>query len=87
MYNPNDCGLHPLIHTLLEITLAQDVEGCQRFIGFGNKPPQTGHTFSVGLIIRLALHLGHLTGWSLTRLISAGSRLVTWLFVFTPETN
>ncbi len=24
-----DCGLHPLIHTLLKFNLAQDVENCQ----------------------------------------------------------
>ena len=49
----------------------------------GSEPPQTGHTFSVGLIIRLALHLEHLTGWSLTRLISSGSRvLLIWFFLF-----
>jgi hypothetical protein len=68
--------LHPLIHTLLEFDRTQDVGASQRFSGLGNEPLQTGHTFSVGLIIRLALHLGHLTGWSLTRLISSGSRLV-----------
>jgi hypothetical protein len=48
----------------------------QRFSGLGNEPPQTGHTFSVGLIIRLALHLEHLTGWSLALSISTVSRLV-----------
>jgi hypothetical protein len=68
--------LHPLIHTLLKFNRTQDVGASQRFSGLGNEPLQTGHTFSVGLIIRLALHLGHLTGWSLTRLISSGSRLV-----------
>ena len=64
--------LHPLIHTLLKFNLAQYIESCQRFSGLGNELPQTGHTFSVALIIRLALHLGHLTAWSLTRLISSG---------------
>ena len=63
-----DCALHPLIHTLLKFTVAQDGVS-QRFIGLGSLLPQTGHTFSVGFIIRLALHLGHLTAWSLTRLI------------------
>ena len=77
-----NCRLHPLIHTLLESNLAQDVEGCQRFSGFGNKLPQTGHTFSVGLTIRLALHLEHLTEWSLTRLISSGSRLVIFIIFY-----
>jgi hypothetical protein len=24
-----ECGLHPLIHTLIEFSLAQDVENCQ----------------------------------------------------------
>ena len=69
-----NCGLHPLIHTLPELNLAQDIGLCQRFGGFGSFLPQTGHTFSVGLTIRLALHLEHLTGWSLTRFISFGSR-------------
>ncbi len=78
-----NCGLHPLIHTGLEFNPVQDIESCQRFSGLGSEPPQTGHTFSVGLIIRLALHLEHLTGWSLTRLISSGSRvLLIWFFVF-----
>ncbi len=71
-----ECRLHPLIHTLLIFTAAQNIVDSQRFTGFGNALPQTGHTFSVGFIIRLALRLGHLTGWSLTRLISSGSRLV-----------
>jgi len=74
--------LHPLIHTLLESNLAQDVEGCQRFSGFGNELPQTGHTFSDGWTMRSALHLGHLTGWSLTRLISSGSRLVIFIIFY-----
>jgi hypothetical protein len=42
----------------------------------GNELPQTGHTFSVGLTIRLTLHLGHFTEWSLARSISTASRLV-----------
>ena len=76
-------GLHPLIHTLLVLTLAQDVTYGQRFPDLGSEPPQTGHTFSVGLIIKLALHFWHLTLWSLTRLISSGSRvLLIWLFLF-----
>ncbi len=70
------CVLHPLIHTLLEFSITQDVDYDQRFPGLGSKPPQTGHTFSVGLIMRSALHLEHLTGWSLTLLISAGSRVL-----------
>ena len=57
-----DFILHPLIHTLLKFNLAQDVAVCPRFSGLGNELPQTGHTFSVGLIIRLALHLEHLRG-------------------------
>ena len=59
----------PLIHTHLQFSLAQDVGVSQRFSGLGNEPPQTGHTFSVGLIIRSALHMGYLTAWSATRLI------------------
>ena len=68
--------LHPLIHTLLKFDLAQNVGVSQRLSDLGNELPKTGQTFSVGLIIRSALHLGHLTAWSLTRLISSGSRLV-----------
>ena len=71
-----NCGLHPLIHTLPKFNLAQDVGVSQRFSGLGNEVSQTGHAFSVGLIIKSALHWGHLTGWSMTRLISAGLRLV-----------
>jgi len=75
--------LHPLIHSRLKFNLAQDIDWSQRFSGFENEPPQTKHTFSVGLIIRLALHLGHLTLWSLTRLISSGPRvLLIWFFLF-----
>jgi hypothetical protein len=62
--------LHPLMHTRLVFTPAQDVWFIQRSAGFGRELPQTGHTFSVGLTIRLALHLGHLAGCTLTRLIS-----------------
>jgi hypothetical protein len=62
--------------------LAQNVDFCQRFPDLGSKPPQTGHTFSVGLIIRLTLHLEHLTEWSLARSISAGSRLVIMFLRF-----
>jgi hypothetical protein len=57
--------------------MTQDVGVSQRFSGLGNEFPQTGHTFSVGLIIKLALHLRHLTLISLTRLISSESREVT----------
>ena len=74
---------HPVIHTRLEFSLTQDVDVCQRFAGSGNEPPLTGHSFSVGLIIRLALHLGHLTEWSLIRLILSGARLITG-FSLTP---
>ena len=73
--------LHPLIHTRLEFALAQDVGVCQRFSGLGNEPPHTGHTFSVGLIIRLALHLEHLTGWSLIRLISLGFTVLALFYL------
>jgi len=76
----SNCGLHPLIHTLLEFTLAQNVGVSQRFIGLGSLLPQTGHTLSVALTIRLTLHLEHLTEWSLARSISSRSREVTiWL--------
>ena len=71
-----NCGLHPLIHTFLKFNLAQDIWFSQRFTGLGNDPTHTGHTFSVGFIIRSTLHLGHLTVWSLTRLVSSGSKLV-----------
>ena len=30
-----NCGLHPLIHTLLEFTLAQDMATCQHFLLYG----------------------------------------------------
>ena len=50
--------------------------GVGYFFWTGRELPQTGHTFSVGLTIGVSLHLGHLTGWSLTRLISSGSREV-----------
>jgi hypothetical protein len=73
--NPNasDLARRDLICTLLEFSLAQDVDVCQCFTGFGSEPPQTGHIFSVALIRRLALHLEHLTGWSFTRCIFWGS--------------
>ena len=74
---------HPFIRTQLKFNLSQDIESCQRFPGLGSEPPQTGHTFSVGLIIKVALHLEHLTLWSLTRLISAGSKVLSMqLFLF-----
>ena len=41
-----NCRLHPLIHTLLEFNLAQDVDVYQRFGGFGRKLPQTGQALS-----------------------------------------
>jgi len=34
-----NCGLHPLIHTLLEFTLAQNIDYGQRFPGLGNESP------------------------------------------------
>jgi hypothetical protein len=34
-----NCGLHPLIHTLLKFTLAQDIESCQ---GKERKAPTEG---------------------------------------------
>jgi hypothetical protein len=71
-----NCRLHPLIHTLLKFALVQNIVVFQRFAGLGNSLPQTGHTFSVGLTMRLVLHLEHLTGWSLARSISTASRLV-----------
>jgi len=74
-----DCGFHPFIHTLLEFNLTQHIDWFERSGGFSNSLPQTGHTFSDGLTITVSLHLGHLTGWTLTRLISSGSRLVTGL--------
>jgi hypothetical protein len=77
---PGKFVLHPLIHTLLHFTLAQDVGVSQRFSGLGNELPQTGHTFSVGLIIRLALHLGHLAEWSFTCLISVGDLFLKMFF-------
>ena len=61
-----DWRLHPLIHTLLEFTVTQNMGLCKRFPSFYRWFPQTGHTFSVGPIDRLALHWGHLTLKSLT---------------------
>jgi hypothetical protein len=83
-----DFVLHPLIHTRLEFNLAQDVDYGQRFPGLGSESPQTGHTFAVSLIIKLALHLGHLTGWSLTRLISSaiGGLFMRGRFLFRADT-
>ena len=74
-----NCVLHPLIHTFLKLTLAQDVGVSQRFSGLDNELSQTGYTLSSDLTIRSALHLGHLTAWSLTRLISIFSKNKEWL--------
>ena len=68
------------MHTFLKFNLVQDLGVSQRFSRLVNELPQTGHTFSVGLTITVSLHLRHLTEWSLTRLISSGSRLVTGFF-------
>jgi len=65
-----NCKLHPLIHTLLNFNLAQDIVVSQLFAGRGNALPQTGHTLFSRLTITVSLHLGHLTGWTFTRLIS-----------------
>jgi len=78
-----DCGFHPLIHTLLDFNLTQDIVAFQRFTGLGNELPQTGHTLSDGFTNTVSLHLGHLTGWTFTRLIWSRLRLVIWLF-FSP---
>ena len=71
-----NCGLHPLIHTCLGFVLAQNVGVSQRFSGFGNSLPQTGHALSSGSTIVVSLHLEHLPAWTFTCLISSGSRLV-----------
>ena len=49
---------------------------------FHQLAPQAGHILSVGVTIAASLHFGHLPGWTLTRLISSGSRwlLITALF-------
>ena len=60
------------MHTLLSFTLAQYLVIRQCFPSAGSEPPQTGRTFSVGLAIKSALHLEHLTLWSLTRLMVMG---------------
>ena len=73
------------IHTRLKFTLAQDIVVLQRFAGLGSELRQTGHTFSVDLITRLALHLEHLTGWSLTRLISIGRLFLGGFFSYLSE--
>jgi hypothetical protein len=69
-----DCRLHPLIYTLPKFNLAQDIVAFQRFSGLGNELPHTGHTFSLRLTIIVNLHFWHFTAWTLTRLISSGSR-------------
>ena len=46
---------------------------------WGRLLPQTGQTISLGLSITVSLHLRHLTGQTLTRLISSGLRLVIGL--------
>jgi hypothetical protein len=51
---------------------ARYIDFCQRFCGLASEFPQTGQAFSVGLTMRLALHLGHLTLWSFIRLTSMG---------------
>ena len=75
-----DCELHPLIHTLLEINLVHDMVLFQRFGGFGSDPSQAGHTLSSSFTLTVSLHLGHLTGWSLTRLISIGDLFLRVFF-------
>jgi hypothetical protein len=55
---------------LLEFHRAQDIDVFQHFTGMGSELSQTGHTFSGGLTIGVSLQLGHLTGWTLIRLIS-----------------
>jgi hypothetical protein len=75
-----ECGLHPSIHTLLKFNLAQDVVVCPRFSGLGNDPSQAGHTLSSSFTLTVSLHLGHLTGWSLTRLISVGDLFLRVFF-------
>ena len=72
--------LHPLIHTSLRRSLAQDVAVLQCFAGFGNDPPQIGDTSSSGLTKGVSLHMGHLTGWTVTRLISLEPGFVIGLF-------
>ena len=66
----------PLIHTSPPKNLAQYILFYQRFSGLGNDISQTIQTFSLRLTIVVNLHSGHLTGWSLTRLIESGSRPV-----------
>ena len=68
-------GLH-ITSLLLKFALTQDVVPHQGLFSLGSEPPQTGHTFSVALIRRLALHLEHLTGWSFTRWIFWGSGML-----------
>jgi hypothetical protein len=51
----------------------------QRFSGLGNDPSQAGHTLSSSFTLTVSLHLGHLTAWTFTRLISSGSKLVIGL--------
>jgi len=75
--------LHPfLIHTLPDFNLTQDIVVFQRFSGLDKAFPQTRQTLSDGLTIGVSLHLGHLTGWTFTRLISLGARLGMGLIFF-----
>jgi len=61
------------------------MEVCQRLAGMDNELPYTGHTLSDGSTITVSLQLGHLMGWTFTRLISSGSIEMTNWLVFSPR--
>jgi len=64
--------------TSLGFFQAQDVECYQCSCGLASELPQTGHTLSFVLTNGMSLHLGHLIGWTLTRLISMFSERIDW---------
>ena len=51
-----DCGLHPLIHTLLEFDLVKDVAVSKPFADLGSKALQTGHALSFRKTMMVSLH-------------------------------
>jgi len=51
------------------------------FLFFGSEAPQAGQTLSSTLIRRVSLHIGHLTGRTLTILTSRLGYKLLWLFL------
>lgn len=73
------------MHTCLKFNLAQNMDVFQRLAGMDNELPYTGHTLSDGSTITVRLQLGHLMGWTFTRLISSGSIEMTNWLIFSPR--